>query len=686
MAAVDMELIQEGIKPLAPTKSELEAVDALGPGDYEIYSEMLMIFAQEGKDIMTKMGISSMLHSGDSVAAIYTARGDLVSAILGTYLHCVTGQIPIKFILKYWQDNPSVGIRPGDVFYCNEAIYGGIHNPDQFAIVPVFHDDELIAWTATGAHQAETGGSEPGGEIVAARSRHDEGMKLTPIKIGDDFLLRDDLLKMMENFISRAPRMQVTDVRARVSGADRMRMRVENLSKKRGSRFLKGLFRKIIDETAEGARTRIRQWNDGTYRHVVFLDTTGFEPGLIRVPVAVHKKGDRLTIDVTGTSPEHEGSFQALASSTRAHCAVNLYSFPFHDFPISAGMLEPIDFVIPHGTILDPDTEAAISCSPLAASAVFPLLGVTFSKMMYDSPQKNLVCGFASSNAAAPMISCTNQHGVRITDFMGYPLNAWGYSARSDGDGVDVAGFPHCPWGKQPDVEDAENEFPVLHLYQKMLPNTCGFGKYRGGVGAAIAYVTQYVPYTVWTSTQKESKIPTHAGLFGAYSETVVPSIRVTGTDVLEKLKAGVDDIPSNDLELVMNNTLGGDLVLEHQTRMATIMHKGELITSSTQGGGGYGDVLEREPRAVAQDLREGIITDWVALNIFKVAYEAETFFVDEAETERLRAEERETRKARGKRWDEFHVEWSQLRPPDNVLKYYGTWPDAEKNRDIIRV
>jgi N-methylhydantoinase B/oxoprolinase/acetone carboxylase alpha subunit len=219
-----------------------------------------------------------------------------------------------------------------------------------------------------------------------------------------------------------------------------------------------------------------------------------------------------------------------------------------------------------------------------------------------------------------------------------------------------------------------------------MLPNTCGFGKYRGGVGAAIAYVTQYVPYTVWTSTQKESKIPTHAGLFGAYSETVVPSIRVTGTNVLEKLRAGVDDIPSNDLELVMNNTLGGDLVLEHQTRMATIMHKGELITSSTQGGGGYGDVLEREPRAVAKDLREGIITDWVARNIFKVAYEAQTFVVDEAETERLRVEERETRKARGKSWDEFHAEWSRLRPPDDVLKYYGTWPDAEKNRDIIRV
>jgi|SRR5260370_4670149 len=122
--AVDLDLIEQGIKPLPATPAELAAMAALGPADYEIYSEMLSIICQEGKDIMTKMGISAMLHSGDSVAAIYTPSGDLVTAILGTYLHCVTGQIPIKFILKYWKDNPTVGIRPGDVFYCNEAIYG----------------------------------------------------------------------------------------------------------------------------------------------------------------------------------------------------------------------------------------------------------------------------------------------------------------------------------------------------------------------------------------------------------------------------------------------------------------------------------------------------------------------------------------------------------------------------------
>ena len=194
-----------------------------------------MLIAQEGKEVMTRMGISSMLHSGDTLVAVYTAAGDLVAPVCGTYLHSVTGQIPIKFILAQYRDDPSIGVREGDIFYCNEALYGGIHNPDQFALMPVFNDGELVAWAVCGAHQSETGGAEPGGEITQARTRHDEGMKLSPMKIGENYKLRDDVLRMMENFISRAPRMQVTDVKARVAACDRVRVRVQELAAKHGN-------------------------------------------------------------------------------------------------------------------------------------------------------------------------------------------------------------------------------------------------------------------------------------------------------------------------------------------------------------------------------------------------------------------------------------------------------------------
>lgn len=682
----DMSLVESGLKPTAPSREDIAALDELGPGDYEIFSEKLNMILEEGKRVMTLMGISSMLHSGDTMTGVYTAEGDLVSTACGTYLHCVTGQIPVKFILKYFSDDESVRVREGDIFYCNEAIYGGIHNPDQFAIMPIFHDGALSAWVVVGAHQSETGGKEPGGEVTTAVSRHDEGMKLTPIKIGENYRLRTDLLMMMENFISRAPRMQVTDVKARVAACDRIRIRVQEMAKARGNRFLRGLFQKMIRESEEGARKRIRSWNDGVYRHVVFIDTTGAEASLLRVPMTVTKKDDRLTIDLTGTSPEHEGSFQALAPAVRAHCAVNLYQFPFNDFPISAGTMEPIDFIIPHGTIMDPDPEAAISCSPITASAVFPLLAVCLSKMMYDSPQRDLVCGFCSSNSSAPMISCVNQHGAKVVDFMGFPLNAWGLSARHDCDGIDVFGFPHGPWGKGPDVEDIERAFPLLHLYQKGMPDSGGFGKNRGGTGITLAYAVHNVPYAVFTATTKESKFPTHTGLFGGYSQTVVPAIRVTGIDAIESMREGKVSMPDSDYDLVRDRPFGGDIIMEHQARPARIVKKGEIICSSTQGGGGYGDVLDRDPKQLMDDIRSNAITPESVRRVFRVAFDPESLRADQAETKRLRAEERRLRLKRGKPYAEFVTEWSAKRPHPQALKFFGSWPDAKPNRLVVRI
>jgi hypothetical protein len=71
---------------------------------------------------------------------------------------------------------------------------------------------------------------------------------------------------------------------------------------------------------------------------------------------------------------------------------------------------------------------------------------------------------------------------------------------------------------------------------------------------------------------------------------------------------------------------------------------------------------------------------------VYCVAVADDGLAVDVGQTERLRAAERARRLARGQTWDEFHQDWDQLRPPDEALKYYGTWPDARKNREVIRI
>jgi N-methylhydantoinase B/oxoprolinase/acetone carboxylase alpha subunit len=680
------DLLARGMKPEPPSDAELQAVAALRLGDYEILSEKLVLIAQEGKEVMTRMGISSMLHSGDTLVGVYTAAGDLVAPVCGTYLHSVTGQIPIKFILAQYSDDPSIGVREGDIFYCNEALYGGIHNPDQFALMPVFNDGELVAWAVCGAHQSETGGSEPGGEVTQAHTRHDEGMKLSPIKIGENYTLRGDILRMMENFISRAPRMQVTDVKARVSACDRVRVRLQELARARGNQVLRGLFRRMIQQTSAGVRRRIASWPDGTYRHVVFMDTTGHDAYLLRASVAITVAGDQLTIDFAGTSPEHEGSYNAFAHIIAAHSAVNLYQFPFHDFPISSGMLENIDIRVPKGSFFDADSEAAVSCSPLVGALAFPLLGVALSKIMYSTAQRDLVCGFCTSSASAVMVSGVNQHGYKVTDFMGYPLNAYGLAARHDMDGVDVFGFPHGPWGKAPDVEDIEQEFPLLHLYEHQLTDSGGFGRYRGGCGAAVCYMVYGSRYLAFTSSQKESKFPSANGLFGGYAATTLPGIRVMGSDLLARMRAGEPDIPADDYALAAADPGPGEVILEHQTRGVAVLREGDILAASTNGGGGYGDVLEREPEAVLADVLRSTISADVARDVYRVVFDPETLLLDEEATRQARAAERQARARRGRPYAEFIERWSARRPPEEILAYYGEWPSAAPNREVVRI
>lgn len=102
-----------------------------------------------------------------------------------------------------------------------------VHNPDQVIMMPLFHDGTLLAWAAAAAHFSETGATEPGGMPVRTRSRHDEGMKLPPTRIGEHYQFWRDLLEMMENYMSRSPRTFLIDLRARVSACDRVRVRVD---------------------------------------------------------------------------------------------------------------------------------------------------------------------------------------------------------------------------------------------------------------------------------------------------------------------------------------------------------------------------------------------------------------------------------------------------------------------------
>jgi len=682
----DTQKLLEWIKPSPPTDDELECMKLLQPGDYEIYTEKLNNFLLESKEVFIKLGVTSMLRSGDLVTGIYTPKGDMVTAWCGTYLHAVVGQLPIKFVAETWVNEPTVGVKDGDIFYASDPLYGGIHNCDQILVMPVFNDDELIGWTNAAVHEPETGATVPGGAPFNAKTRHDEGMLLSPIKIGENFRFREDLVEMCVNLISRAPRMQAVDMKARLSAADRLRERVVSLAQEKGNDFVKGLFRRIVIEAEEGTRRRIREWNDGTYRAVNFMDMVGTQQKLVRNFLTLHKKGDRLIWDFTGTSPENDCSQHSMPHSLAANIALHLMAYSFHDLPVSAGVFAPMEWIVPEGCMFNPHPEAAQShCAP-ACHGAMTLGAVCMSKLMFDSPQQELVAAPISNTGTGVVLSGENQWGVLVADLIALAMNTEGHGARSDMDGVDAFGFSHCYSGRAPDIEDIETEFQIFNLLAKFHKDSCGFGKYRGGSGTEIVHVINYVDRALFASNVKGSKIRNCIGLFGGYPPATLPGVEVHHTNLWEKMKRGDRDLPSDVMGLISERTIKGEYDMGSMVKEMHLTANGDLWSVSNGGGGGYGDVLERDPEMVMDDVRNEIISHRTAEKVYQVAYNHETLEVDYDRTNELRQKEREDRKARGLSWVEFEKEWSQLRPTEEAMDFYGSWPDGKKTREIIRM
>src|SRR3546814_17334502 len=78
--------------------------------------------------------------------------------------------------------------------------------------------------------------------------------------------------------------------------------------------------------------------------------------------------------------------------------------------------------------------------------------------------------------------------------------------------------------------------------------------------------------------------------------------------------------------------------------------------------GGGYGDVLERDPELVMKDLREDPMSHENAHDIYKVVYDQVNLVVDVEATAELRAAERRQRTASGNTHADFVAESSEKR------------------------
>jgi N-methylhydantoinase B/oxoprolinase/acetone carboxylase alpha subunit len=274
----------------------------------------------------------------------------------------------------------------------------------------------------------------------------------------------------------------------------------------------------------------------------------------------------------------------------------------------------------------------------------------------------------------------------------GWTRNTGGQGARVDSDGMDSSIFRSAVHAQGSDGEEAEADQPVLHLWQKHRTDSPGNGKFRGGASGYTATIFYGVPSLKRAGTNEATVIPrmlVGQGLFGGYPSNAAPGVSIENSDILKLMASGEKNIPTTPEEIIKGRMIHGDYSLPGavNARPPRVVYEGSLSAGGgAPGGKGYGDVLEREPQAVVDDVRDEIISAWTAAHVYHVAYDAETWTADEEKTAELRKAEHARRLSQGNSYEEFEKAWLERKPADDQLVYYGSWPDARLVRPIIRI
>lgn len=667
----DQELLKRW-RPEPATQRETRAMETLEHGDFEIYRNKFELVCWEAYQMFSRMGVSPMIEAGDAAIGIYTRQGDLAVGIMGTQLHLINASIGIKWTMRHFFDEPTVGIREGDMFYVNDALYGGIHNSDQILYMPVFREGELVAWVAAASHETETGAKEPGGNPPSAQSRYDEGLILSPIRIGEKYQLRADQMEMMENRV-RDPRMQTLDIKARVTGCHILEKRLHEVMDARGTDFVVGAMRRMIDEGVEAARAKVASMNDGVYRQVLFLENAGADKyGLLRCMIEAEKRGDQCTIRFYGSPRVELGNFNMFPHMMVAQFACYLYQFLFHELPATTGFYEAFRFEFQNDTFFQGDPEDATSLGVATQAQVLTGVHTVMEKMKYGSGYGEYVtAGWPGTSSTTAVAGMTPEGQIFAAWDQGQP-NGVGMGARWDSDGPDAAGFIWCAIGEFLDTEPVEDNYPIIALVRsKYWKDAAGFGKFRGGRSMNALYRVHGTPMVYAAAIGGMAGRPVAPGLFGGYPSRPVAFAILRNNNLDELAERG--ELPQDIYEAV--ERVEADWDVRHSNSGMTEFYEGDCWLAMAPSGPGYGDPLDRDPELVVKDLREESISARTATEIYKVVYHEDSLKADHEATALARKEEREARIARAVPFEEWESQWSRRRPPESVMQYYGWWP-----------
>jgi N-methylhydantoinase B len=487
-------------------------------------------------------------------------------------------------------------LHEGDVVIMNDPYHGGMHLPDIFMFVPIFHGGKRRAFAVVICHHTDVGGRVPGSNASDSTEIYQEGLRIPPLKLYDRGVL-DKTLEALIKINVRVPDRVWGDLSAQFAAAQVGKRGLEKLMQRYGADDVDAYMQELLDYAERMTRQEIKGWPKGTYRFVDHIDDDGFSDEPIPIKVAITVNGDgTLLVDYTGSSPQVRGALNSTLSFTHSLTYLSVRCVLAKDLPNNVGLFRCIKVKAPEASVLNPVMPGPCAARALTGYRVFDTMLGALAQIV---PDRVPAAGEGGNSVICISGLRPNRQPFIIVDMI---CGAWG--GRPDKDGVEAVTNASQNLSNMP-VEVMEAEHPVRIEDYSFVPDSCGAGRYRGGVGIRRSYRILADEALLQMRTDRVRFAP--YGLAGGSPGGRSRNFMEVGNE---------------------RKALPG--------KITTRIDKGTLIIHEQAGAGGFGDPFARDPQDVIEDVLDGKITAAYAAEQHAVVL-APSGQLDAAATVRLR-------------------------------------------------
>jgi N-methylhydantoinase B len=506
----------------------------------------------------------------DFVTGLYDAQGNMLEQTENLPILAFSLAPVCKYLIEYFGDD----IHEGDVIFHNDVFSMGNQNNDVAVYKPIFHQGELVAWSAVKGHQADIGGNVPGGYNPRATEVWQEALRIPPVKVYAKGKLRKDVWDLI--FANIRLEIVQHDMRAQMGACIVGERRLLEVMEKYGRDSFESHKLALFDATRKMMEAEIATIPEGSYSGEGYVYFDGHNEGTkftIRVTVTV--KDRHITFDYSDTDAQTDGFVNGTYTSSASAAILTFLQMVNPDIPHNQGMVEPIEMIIPEGTILNASYPKATTfgnhlCPPNADAIIRALAPVIPDRV--TAGWNNLLASLTTG--------LDEEKGENYVD-IGFMGLKGGSGAMNGTDGYDHIGMIDASGGiLDQDYEMFEQQTPHLLKRHEYLIDSAGAGQWRGGLGVETEFIigsedTQLVTFG-------DGDFEPAFGLFDGKDGTL------------------------NEIKLTYPD---GQVVVPNNKDLITGVPRGTVYHQYAGGGGGYGDPLKRDRVTLAREVRNGVIS-----------------------------------------------------------------------------